>query len=138
MRSTVIELSAGERPPSAEAPRLLHEFFEHQVRLQPDRPAIECDGETLTYSQLDQRANHMAASLQARGIGVGSLVAIYLEKSCGLFAAILGVLKAGAGYVPLDPAFPVGRVQSILEDANITTVISDGHLAKTLAGETAS
>jgi non-ribosomal peptide synthetase component F len=80
----------------------------------------------------------MAASLQARGIGVGSLVAIYLEKSCGLFAAILGVLKAGAGYVPLDPAFPVGRVQSILEDANITTVISDGHLAEALAGEIAS
>jgi non-ribosomal peptide synthetase component F len=117
---------------SGGTPRLLHDFFESQVALQPDQPAVECKGEALTYAQLDRLANSMAASLQARGIGVGSLVGIYLEKSCGLFAAILGVLKAGAGYVPLDPSFPIGRVQSILEDADIRIVISGGALAETL------
>jgi amino acid adenylation domain-containing protein len=132
---TNIEPPIDEHSPSADTPRLLHEFFEKQVRLRPDHPAVECNGEVLTYSQLDQLGDHMASVLQARGIGPGSLVAIYLNKSCGLFAAILGILKAGAGYVPIDPMFPIGRVQSIVEDAGITTVITDGDLPTALAAE---
>src|SRR4051812_8637224 len=83
--------------PSGNAPRLLHEFFERQVARQPARPAVQCDGEVLTYLQLDQVADSIAISLRCRGIGPGSLVALYLGKSCRLFAALLGVLKAGAG-----------------------------------------
>jgi non-ribosomal peptide synthetase-like protein len=113
-------------------PVLLHAFFEHQVALRPDHPAVECKGETLTYRELDEAANWIAASLRARGVRPGSLVALYVKKSVRLFAAMLGILKAGGGYLPIDPGFPIGRVESILEDANVRLVISDGDLGKTL------
>jgi len=113
-------------------PKLLHEFFERQVALRPGHPAVECNGVTLSYAELDELANRIAASLHARGVRPGALVALYLEKSHRLYAALLGVLKVGAGYVPLDPKFPIGRIQNILEDAGITTVISEGELGQAM------
>ena len=83
------------------------------MRLRPDHPALECDDDALSYAELDRLANGFATALQAQGIGPGDLVALYAEKSSRLFAAMLGVLKAGAGYVPLDPKFPLARVQGI-------------------------
>ena len=65
---------------AGEAPRLLHEFFEAQVRLRPEHPALECDDDTLTYAALDRLANGFAVALQARGIGRGDLVALYADK----------------------------------------------------------
>jgi non-ribosomal peptide synthetase component F len=76
-------------------PLLLHTFFEQQVALRPDRPAVECKGETLTYRELDEAANWIAASLRARGVHPGSLVALYLKKSVRLFAAMLGNPQSG-------------------------------------------
>ena len=127
-------LSAAMKRPNTdgEEPRLLHEFFERQVKLRPDHPAVECNGEVLTYSELDAAANRVAMSLRSCGVRGGSLVALYLEKSCGLFAALLGTLKVGAGYVPIDPKSPVARIESILQDANVAAVISEGDLAKRL------
>jgi amino acid adenylation domain-containing protein len=127
-------LTAAMKRPNTddEEPRLLHEFFERQVKLRPDHPAVECNGEVLTYSELDAAANRVAMSLRSRGVRSGSLVALCLEKSCGLFAVLLGILKAGAGYVPIDPKSPVARIESILQDANVAAVISEGDLAKRL------
>jgi non-ribosomal peptide synthetase component F len=119
-----------------EEPRLLHEYFERQVKLRPDHTAVECNNEGLTYSELDAIANRIAISLRSRGVCVGSLVALYMEKSCWLFAALLGVLKAGAGYVPIDPKFPVARIESILEDARVAVIISEGDLAQRLGSRT--
>ena len=129
---------ARQRDSAGEAPRLLHELFEAQVRLRPDQPALECDDAVLSYAELDRHANGFAAALQSQGVGPGSLVALYAEKSSRLFAAMLGVLKAGAGYVPLDPKFPIARVQGILEDANIAVAICDAELSEALAGQTAA
>jgi non-ribosomal peptide synthetase-like protein len=129
MSDIVIDNAMGE-------PRLLHEFFERQVRLRPAAPAVEFEGEVLNYAQLNERADRIAAFLRARGVVPGSLVAIYLEKSSGLIAAMLGALKAGAGYVPLDPKFPVARVLSILEDADVTIVITDQDLGGDMAPQT--
>src|SRR5215471_212681 len=114
-------------------PRLLHEFFEHQVRVRPEHPAIICNGEVATYLELDRLSDHIAMLVHGRGLGPGSLIALYSEKSLGLFAAMLGVLKAGAGYVPIDPRFPIARIQSILADADVRIVFSDGVLARNLA-----
>jgi non-ribosomal peptide synthetase-like protein len=119
-------------------PRLLHEFFERQVRLRPDAPAVEFRDETLSYAQLDALAERVAALLRARGVVTGSLVGLYLEKSAQLFAAMLGILKAGAGYVPLDPKFPLARVVSILDDSNATVVITERDLAVDLGRQTAA
>ncbi len=96
----------------------------------PTAPALECDDAVLTYAELDRHANGFAAALQSQGVGPGALVALYAEKSSRLFAAMLGVLKAGAGYVPLDPKFPLARVQGILEDANIAVAICDAELER--------
>src|SRR3984893_16001649 len=101
---------------SANEPRLLHEFFEHQVRILPEHPAIVCNGEVATYLQLDRLADQIATLLHRRGFGPGSLIALYSAKSLRLFAAMLGVLKAGAGYGPLDTRLPIARIQNILAD----------------------
>ena len=96
---------------------MLHQFFEQQVARRPHHAALECNGETLTYAELDARANRIAHMLHGRGIGPGALVGLYFEKSCLVFAALLGVLKAGAGYVPIDPKTPAERIQSIVGEA---------------------
>ena len=87
-------------------PEHLHEFFEAQVAAPPDHTAIEALGKKMTYAELDRLANRIAHWLRARGIGPGSLVGLCQSKSCNLFASLLGILKAGAGYVPVDPKFP--------------------------------
>jgi non-ribosomal peptide synthetase component F len=118
---------------AADEPRLLHEFFERQVRLHPDHPAIECNGDVVTYLQLNHLSDQIATLLHRRGHRPGALIALYSERSVSLFAAMLGVLKAGACYVPIDPRFPIGRIQSILADAEVNIVFSDGALALNLA-----
>lgn len=120
-RKPAVDLNLG-----AAEPTLLHEFFERQVILRPNHIAIECNGQSFTYSQLDNEANRIAIFLQSRGVRPGSLVGICMAKSCTLFAAILGVLKAGGGYVPIDPKFPIGRTTAILQDAAVAIVLSDG------------
>jgi non-ribosomal peptide synthetase-like protein len=113
-------------------PQLLHQFFERQVVRRPHHPAVEFDGGTLTYAELDARANRIAHMLHARGVGPGALVGLYFEKSCLVFAALLGVLKAGAGYVPIDPKTPMERVDSIVNDAALSVLLSGGALARGL------
>src|SRR5215470_16008931 len=110
-------------------PQFLHGLFEAQAMRRPEHPAVECRGRTLTYAELDRRANQYAHYFRAQGLGPGRLVALHLEKSVELFAALLGVLKAGAGYVPIDPKFPADRIKSIIEDGAIPLVITQESLA---------
>src|SRR5215813_7013129 len=110
----------------------LHDLFEAQAIRRPDHPAIECKGSTLTYSELDCLANQYAHFFHTQGLRPGCLVALYLEKSVELFGALLGVLKAGLGYVPIDPKFPVNRIRSIIEDGAISVVVSQTLLSITL------
>src|SRR6201999_4401646 len=81
------------------------------------------------YSKLNQRATQLAGLLQAHGIGRGSLVGLCASKSCHTFAAILGILKAGAAYLPLDPKFPLKRIEAIIRDASVSVVLCDGAIA---------
>ena len=138
MNSLIATHQPIEQTFATDEPTLLHEFFERQVNLRPQKIAVECNGEVMTYAQLDQLANGIAACLTMQGVRSGSLVALYARKSCRLFAALLGVLKAGAGYVPLDPKFPIGRIQSIIEDAGIAIVISEGELGAELQEQVTS
>ncbi len=103
---------------------LLHEAFEAQVSLNPRSVAIEYQGAKLTYERLDRRANGIASWLCAHGIGRGSLVAVLLPRSPDAIASILGVLKAGAAYVPIDPDYPKDRVDYILADAKAVGLIT--------------
>lgn len=110
----------------------LHHLFETMVEQRPDHVAIEFRDHKLTYRELDAWANRIAWSLRLRGVKSGSLVGLYHAKSCELFAAMLGILKAGAGYVPVDPKFPVDRIHHIFSDAGVRAVVTTSDLAEGL------
>jgi amino acid adenylation domain-containing protein len=104
----------------------LHELFEAQVARTPDATAAVFEDDRATYRELNARANQLARRLQKSGVAAGALAAIFMERSLGMLIAVLGVLKAGAAYVPLDPAWPRERLDFILRDANASTVIACG------------
>ena len=102
----------------------MHTLVEAQCERTPDRVAIRCAGQALSYAELDARANRIAHVLRAHGVANGSLVGIALDRSIDMVATVLGVLKAGAGYVPLDPDFPGGRLDYMVEDANLAALVT--------------
>ncbi len=118
------------RPPE-EAGRfsLLHEFFEAQVDTRPEVIAIIVEGRRITYAEIEQRANRLARYLHNHGVDRGSLVAILLSRSLDAYVAILGTLKAGAAYVPLDPEYPADRISYILGDSHAETLLTTATLA---------
>ncbi len=99
----------------------------------PGHPALVFEGETLTRGDLDARARAIAAGLAARGLGRESLVAVAMERGPWLVAALLGVLRAGAAFLPLDPAYPAARVGMMLEDAGIRHCLATPDVADRLA-----
>jgi amino acid adenylation domain-containing protein/non-ribosomal peptide synthase protein (TIGR01720 family) len=101
------------------------ELFEHQVARTPDAPAIVCDDRTLTYRELDDRANAVAWELVRRGAGPEDLVVLALPRTEDLAVGLLGILKSGAGYVPMDPQYLSGRAQSVLSEAAPRFVVTD-------------
>ena len=103
---------------------LLHELFERRADLQPAQIALACREDRLTYGELEARANQVARHLRKRGVGRGAMVGLLLPRSLDIPVAVLGVLKAGAAYVPLDADYPPDRIQFILEDCGVATVIS--------------
>jgi surfactin family lipopeptide synthetase A len=103
----------------------LHTLFEQQVRRSPDALALCFQGETLTYAQLNRRANQLAHYLRARGVGPEVRVGVCLERSLALIVGVLGILKAGGAYVPLDPASPAERLAFQLQDAQIPLLLTE-------------
>ncbi|HZF14077.1 MAG TPA: amino acid adenylation domain-containing protein, partial [Thermoanaerobaculia bacterium] len=112
--------------------RLVHALVAAQVARTPHAPAVTYAGETLTYAELDARAEGLARRLRGLGCGAESRVAVALERSLDLVAALLGVLKAGAAYVPLDPGHPRDRLAFILEDAAPRALLTQTHLLSRL------
>jgi non-ribosomal peptide synthetase-like protein len=118
------------RPPE-EAGRfsLLHEFFEAQADARPEAIAIIVEGRGITYAEVEQQANRLARYLHDRGVGRGSLVAILLSRSLDAYVAILGTLKAGAAYLPLDPEYPADRISYVLRDSHAESLLTTATLA---------
>src|SRR6266487_3193284 len=94
---------------------LLHNLFEG--RAAPANPAVLCGGQTLSYGELEKRANQLARFLRSRLIGKGCVVGLLLPRSPDVYVAVLGILKSGAAYVPLDPDYPHERIAWILNDS---------------------
>ncbi|WP_326692090.1 amino acid adenylation domain-containing protein [Streptomyces sp. NBC_01795] len=125
-----LETPAGAGVDSADsAPAALPALFEAQVRRRPTAPALTCGDTTLSYEELNARANRLARLLSERGAGPERLVALVLPRSLDLVVAVLAVLKSGAGYLPLDPAHPGERVRQVLEDADPVLVVTATPLA---------
>ncbi|HTT36896.1 MAG TPA: amino acid adenylation domain-containing protein [Burkholderiales bacterium] len=122
-RETVLvewNLTAASAPDCA-----LHELFERQARRAPDGIAVVAADRTLTYRELDQAAHELAAVLRDRGAGPETLVGVALTRSAQAVVAMLGTLKAGAAFVPLDPAYPAQRLGYMLQDANPHVVLTE-------------
>jgi non-ribosomal peptide synthetase-like protein len=116
--------------------RLEQLFEEQSARMRADgrayKLAVDAIGESLTYPELDARANQLARYLLARGIGPGQRVALLFDAAVHAYVGMLAVLKAGAAYVPLDPGFPADRVAFIVDDAGASAVLSLQHLRRDL------
>jgi amino acid adenylation domain-containing protein len=108
----------------------VQEMFEAQAARTPDAVALVCGGERLSYRELDARASRIAHVLRARGVGRGQRVGLCVERGADMVASVLGILKSGAAYVPLDPWFPPERLQFMAQDAELALLVSTGEVAR--------
>ena len=107
----------------------LHQLFEVQASQNPEAVAVICQGEQLTYGELNRQANQLARYLQQTGVVPGSFVGICIERSLLMVVAVMAILKVGGVYVPLDLSNPTSRISFILEDAGIDTIVTQTSLS---------
>ncbi|KTC44251.1 non-ribosomal peptide synthetase [Pseudomonas fluorescens ABAC62] len=112
----------------------LHGAFEVQAERQPDAIALIQDGESLTYQQLNQRANQLAHQLIERGVQPDDRVALCCRRGPQMLVGLLGILKSGAGYVPIDPAYPAERIAYLLQDSAPVAVLAEASTRGLLGG----
>lgn len=104
--------------------KCIHQQFEAQVALTPDAPAVFFNGETLSYSELNRQANQLAGYLIDKGVCADTIVGVCVERSAHMIVALLGILKAGGAYLPLDPAYPMERLEYMLDDSGVAIVVT--------------
>src|SRR5271165_6058488 len=123
----------------AEYPRDLcvHQLLQEQARRTPEAIAMEFQGRSLTYAELDARSNQLAHFLRHRGVRAEQLVGVCVERSLEMVVALLGILKAGGAYVPLDPAYPSDRIQYVLDDAHVKLLLTQDAMLASLPPTTA-
>ncbi|HEX2211177.1 MAG TPA: amino acid adenylation domain-containing protein, partial [Longimicrobium sp.] len=109
-------------------PTTLAAWFGEQARRTPDAPALAAEGTTLTYAELDRRANQLAHVLRATGVGPDVPVGVCLDRDAELVIALLAVSKAGGGYVPMDPGYPPDRLAFLLADVRAPVLVTDSVL----------
>ena len=125
-QSELTEVAGNSAAPSThfDVRTTLHERFEAQVALTPDAAAVVCDGQALSYHELNARANRLAHRLQRLGVGPDVLVGLCADRSTDLVVGILGILKAGGAYLPLDSAYPAERLGFLLEDSGVRVLVA--------------
>src|SRR5262249_26979317 len=114
------------------AEKRLHKLFEAQAERTPEAVSLVFEEEQLTYREMNERANQLGRHLKKQGIGPEALVGICLERSLEMVVAILGVLKAGGAYAPLDPAYPPERLAFMLEDSQAQALLTQQRLVESL------
>jgi amino acid adenylation domain-containing protein len=112
--------------------KCIHQLFEAQAERTPDRVAVVFEGQQLTYQELNRRANQLAHYLKMIGVGLEVLVGICMERSIEMVIGLLGVLKAGGTYVPLDSAYPQERLAFILDDTQLPVLLTQQRLVQAL------
>jgi amino acid adenylation domain-containing protein len=113
--------------------RCVHKLFAEQAAAAPDRIALSTGEEQLSYRELNEGANQLARYLQRLGVGEESLVGLVVERSPEMLIGLLGVLKAGAAYLPLDPDYPQSRLSFMIEDAQVKVLLTQSHLVERVA-----
>ena len=112
---------------------MVHQTFERMVRERPDLPILTCRGETLTYGQMNRRANRIAHALRKRGVREGGSVVLLMHRTANLIVSMMAVMKAGAAYIPMDVEYPEERVQYVVEDADADCVITERDLPRAVS-----
>ena len=118
---------------SRRCPRLLHDSLKLAAAEHPDKPAVVTEDERVAYRELAERAARLARGLQDRGVRRGDRVAVYLENSADLVAAIYGTLMAGAAFMVVNPQTKADKLAYVLGDAEAAAIVAEGHLAKAVA-----
>ena len=114
---------------SSSPPLALHEIFLRTAAAFPERAAVIHDGRSVTYAELERLSAGIAAQLQARGVRRGDSVGLWMPRGLDASAAILGILRSGAAYVPMDSEYPADRVRMILSDAGATALVTNSTLS---------
>ena len=117
--------------------RTLHSLFQDQARRTPQATAVACQDQTLSYAELDRRATTLAARLQAQGVGAETVVGLMAGRSLEMVVGLLGILKAGCAYLPLDGSYPEARLRWMVEDAGARVVVTGEGLAGLWGAEVA-
>ena len=117
--------------------KCVHQLFEEQVERTPDKTAIVACDKTLTYRELNEEANRIVHSLLEKGVGVGDIVAFALPRRSYLIAAMLGILKSGAAYLPIDPDYPQDRIEYMLDDSKAKLYITEKDIDSLLKNDNA-
>ncbi|CAD5971680.1 Linear gramicidin synthase subunit C [Planktothrix agardhii] len=112
--------------------KCIHQLFEEQVERTPHNVAVVFENNSLTYQQLNTRANQLAHYLQELGVKPDTLVGICVERSLEMIVGILGILKAGGAYVPLDPEYPQERLNFMLEDSQVKVLVTQAKLVESI------
>jgi non-ribosomal peptide synthetase component F len=111
----------------------IHELLAAQVEKTPDNIAVVFDGQKLTYQELNHQANKVAHYLQSLGVGTEVLVGISVERSLEMIVGLLGILKAGAAYLPLDPTYPKERLSFMLSDSQVQVLLTQQKFVESFA-----
>src|SRR5438270_2508329 len=114
--------------------KCIYELFEEQVRRAPERTALRFEGQEVSYGELNRRANRLAHYLIGLGVKPDDRVGICVERGVEMVVGLLGILKAGGGYVPLDPAYPAERLKYMLQDSAPVVLLTQKHLREPLGG----
>lgn len=130
-RQILVEWNATETEIPAEC---IHRQIEAQAARTPSRAAVLCRDRQLTYAELNARANQVASRLTGLGVGPEDVVGLCVERSLEMVVGLLGILKAGAAYLPLDPAYPSERIALLIEDAQLKVILAQESVKKLLPG----
>ena len=115
--------------------KCVHQLFEEQVEKTPDKIAVIACDKTLTYAELNEQANRIAHSLIKQGVGVGDIVAFALPRKSHLISAMLGILKTGAAYLPIDPDYPQDRIDFMIADSSARLLVAKDNVADFLSND---
>ncbi len=118
--------------------KCVHQLFEEQVEKTPDKVAVIACDQTLTYKELNEQANRIAHSLIEKGVGVGDIVAFALPRRSYLIPTMLGILKSGAAYLPIDPDYPQDRIEYMISDSNAKMYITQNNIENLLDNDNVS
>ena len=111
----------------------LDQEFSRQAKATPDKVAVQFENESLTYRDVENRSNQIARFLQQQGVSTGDLVGICVERSAEMLVTLFGIMKSGAGYVPLDPAYPDDRLAYMCEHSSLKIVVTESELMERVA-----